>query len=78
MSNIHIHPLLQSALRGITPPPAATPPGEIVVDFIYPPIPLRQFDWCAYRADGDEHSPRGWGRTAEDAAADLLNAEDEQ
>ena len=72
MSNIHIHPLLQSALRGITPP------GEIVVDFVYPPIPLRQFDWCAYRADGDEHSPRGWGRTADEAAADLLNAEDEQ
>lgn len=39
----------------------------------YPPIPLRQFDWCATTDNYDgEGSPIGWGRTEEGAIEDLV------
>lgn len=45
---------------------------KIITTHVYPPIPIRRFDWCAY-FDGDEEAgPRGWGATAEEAEADLL------
>ncbi|CAB4187955.1 hypothetical protein UFOVP1169_33 [uncultured Caudovirales phage] len=51
--------------------------GKIITSFIYPPIPIRKFDWCAYR-DGTEESERyGYGVTEDDAIADLLMLEDE-
>src|SRR5882724_2581783 len=38
--------------------------------FVYPPIPIRNRDWCAYE-DGEEESRRyGWGRTEREAIAD--------
>jgi len=50
----------------------------IVTSFIDPPIPVRTHDWCAYR-DGDEEGCRyGWGRTKEEAVADLLRYEEER
>lgn len=50
---------------------------EIKTDFDYPPIPNRNFDWCAYFTDGDEYSYQGRGRTEKDAVTDLiLNTED--
>jgi len=42
---------------------------------IFPPIPIRDFDWCAYR--DPEVTPYGYGRTEEAAIADLLEQEDE-
>lgn len=48
---------------------------EVRTDFIYPPIPPRQFDWCAVddqRYDG-EGCPIGFGETEERAIADLLD-----
>ena len=49
---------------------------NIKTDFIYPPIPIRQFDYQAvdedtYDPDPEAHSPVGWGRTEADAIADL-------
>ncbi len=50
---------------------------QIITSLVYPPIPIRTFDWCAYRENGDERSPRGWGRTKDDAIADLLAIEED-
>ncbi len=48
----------------------------IVTRYWAKPIPLRQFDWEAWR-DGDEpndagHMPVGFGRTEEEAINDLV------
>lgn len=51
--------------------------GKLHTTFVYPPIPIRTMDWCAYR-DGTEETGRcGWGRTEDEAIADLLMLEDE-
>ena len=53
---------------------------KIITTHVYPPIPIRSMDWCAttddYDADCDQDgffstSPIGWGRTEEEAIADL-------
>ena|ERR1044071_2240824 len=41
----------------------------IHIEFVYPPIPIRQFDWAAYR-DPERHTGRG--ATQAEAIADLL------
>lgn len=47
----------------------------IITSFVYPPIPVRQFDWQAVR-DGYEEGDRvGYGPTEEDAIRDLLEQE---
>lgn len=48
--------------------------GKIVVYCDYPPIPIRQFDYCAILDDeqGEESQRQGHGETAEDALAALL------
>jgi hypothetical protein len=50
----------------------------IIVNGIWPPIPTHAFDYCAMY-DGDEpddagHMRAGYGKTAEDAIADLRNS----
>lgn len=54
---------------------------KINTEFVYPPIPIRNFDWCAtfddYDCDCDQdgyfsHDPVGYGRTKQDAIDDLL------
>lgn len=47
--------------------------SEIVTSHVYPPIPMRQFDWCAYR---DPEGKVGWGATKAEAVADLKEIED--
>jgi hypothetical protein len=53
----------------------------IRTDYVYPPIPIRQFDWSAVEDntyDG-EGSPQGTGATEEEAITDLLEQlEDEE
>jgi hypothetical protein len=48
----------------------------IEVHFIYPPIPLRQFDWCAYyegtEPDDDGNFAAGYGKTRKQAIDELL------
>lgn len=43
---------------------------KIITSHIFPPIPDRQFDWCAYY-DGHEEGDTGYGRTEADAITDL-------
>ncbi|WJI43732.1 hypothetical protein NL532_24300 [Mesorhizobium sp. C120A] len=46
----------------------------IVTSHIFPPIPIRDYDWCAYFDDvGADCSPHGWGRTEAEAKQDLLD-----
>lgn len=57
-------------MSAITRPP-------IVTSHIYPPIPLRQFDWCAYRDGTAEDGNYGYGATEAEAIAALLEWEEE-
>jgi len=52
----------------------ATGTGKrIVTEHLYPPIPVRTMDWCAF-FDGEEELGRyGYGRTEAEAVADLLD-----
>lgn len=47
---------------------------EIVTQHIYPPIPLRQFDWCATDREtyDGEGCPIGFGATEQEAIGDLI------
>lgn len=50
---------------------------KIRTEHVFPPIPLRQFDWVAYDDDtycgcGDCHCLRGNGATEQEAIADLM------
>lgn len=51
---------------------------DIRVHFVFPPIPDRSMDWCAtfdnYNDAPDSHHPIGYGRTPEDAVANLMEA----
>lgn len=49
------------------------PQPRIVTHHNPPPIPLRQFDWCAYIEGEEERGQCGYGRTEEDAVTDLIN-----
>lgn len=51
---------------------------KIVTTHVYPPIPMRSFDWCAFFEDeeGDEDGMRGWGKTQESAIANLMEQVD--
>jgi len=50
---------------------------KIITDFVYPPIPIRNFDWIAYRDGDDEEGPHGYGATEEAAIAELMEMLDE-
>jgi len=45
---------------------------KISLDYIFPPIPIRRFDWCAYLEDHQEGDPMGWGKTRYEAVIDLM------
>jgi hypothetical protein len=53
---------------------------KIVTEHVYPPIPVRDFDWRA--VDDDTYdgpgSPIGYGRTEAAAIADLLEQIEER
>jgi len=44
---------------------------DIKTDFVFPPIPVRDHDWCAYIDGQEEDGPYGWGRTEAEAIRDL-------
>jgi hypothetical protein len=50
---------------------------KIVTIHVYPPIPERSFDWCAFYEGNGEDGPRGWGGTEEEAIDDLKGLYDE-
>jgi len=44
----------------------------MITSFVYPPIPYRGMDWCAYLDDDVENASRyGWGRTEAEAILEL-------
>ena len=45
---------------------------RIVTTHVYPPIPVRVFDWCAHYEGEEEDGVYGWGRTEAEAVADLI------
>jgi hypothetical protein len=47
---------------------------KIKTEYVYPPIPLRTYDWCAYDDDTYDGagSTIGWGPTKDAAIDDLL------
>lgn len=45
---------------------------KIITEFVYPPIPIRTCDWCAYLDGYEPGNKIGWGTTEEEAKADLL------
>ena len=51
--------------------------SSIHTDCIYPPIPIRKYDWQATRGDYDEGDPIGHGETEKEAILDLLEQESE-
>lgn len=51
---------------------------KILTAHMFPPIPLRSMDWSAVTDEYDLGHPIGWGRTEQDAMADLLAQLEEQ
>lgn len=46
---------------------------KIVTEYNPPPIPVRDHDWSAIDWDTyDEGAPIGWGKTEQEAIADLM------
>lgn len=45
---------------------------RVVVNFVYPPIPLRGFDYCATFEGYEPGEPQGFGRTREEAIGQLI------
>jgi hypothetical protein len=45
----------------------------IVTSHIYPPIPIRDYDWCAYFDGEEETGNYGYGRTESEAKQNLLD-----
>lgn len=43
----------------------------IITQNVNPPIPLTSHDWCAYWEGTEESRQYGWGRTHDEAVADL-------
>lgn len=48
---------------------------KITTHFVYPPIPLRNFDWMACRGDYEPGCRVGYGDTEQAAINDLLDQE---
>ena len=48
-----------------------------VVVHVYPPIPDRRFDYQATWGEPEPGMPAGWGRTADEAIADLKELTDD-
>ena len=51
---------------------------KIVTIFLNPPIPVRDFDWCAYYDGEEENGNYGYGSTEAEAIEDLVNNYDDE
>lgn len=47
---------------------------RIITSHVYPPIPVRDFDWCAYLEGEEEEGRYGYGRTRELAVLDFIDS----
>jgi hypothetical protein len=73
---------LNRVASATTPRKAHTMPRHYIrnihLTFEQPPITMRQWDWRAYYDGDDERSSHhGWGRTPEEALADLRRLDQE-
>jgi len=52
---------------------------DIITVHCFPPIPVRDYDWCAYH-DGDEETAGryGWGKTEQEALDDMRRLDHER
>lgn len=50
---------------------------RIITEHVYPPIPIRDFDWCATFAGYEPGEPQGYGATMQAAIEDLMSKADE-
>lgn len=50
---------------------------KIITEHVYPPIPIREFDWAAYREGYEPGCLVGCGPTKEEAIEDLLQQEED-
>lgn len=50
----------------------------IKTSHVYPPIPVRAFDWCAWFDDTGEEGLTGNGTTEQEAIADLIERLEDQ
>lgn len=50
---------------------------KIITEFVYPPIPIRSFDWSAVFDGYEPDEPIGWGATEAEAIADLQSLVEE-
>ena len=48
---------------------------KIITSHEYPPIPIRDYDWAAYRDNYDEGDLIGYGKTEQEAIQDLISQE---
>lgn len=51
---------------------------KMVTHHIFPPIPVRAFDWCAYWDGEEETCHYGYGVTEAEAIADLQRLDQER
>ena len=49
---------------------------KIITSYECPPIPVRDYDWLAFRQDWDDGDLIGYGRTEQNAIDDLLEQEE--
>jgi hypothetical protein len=47
------------------------PKSPIRTTYVYPPIPIRQFDWCATDDNYEPGCPIGFGATEQEAIDNL-------
>jgi len=52
--------------------------NKIKTNHIYPPIPIRNYDWEAVREWYDEGDLIGYGKTEQEAINDLITQENEE
>lgn len=52
--------------------------SKIIVAHVWPPIPLRDYDYCAYHDGEEETGHYGYGPTREKALADLARLDQER
>lgn len=45
---------------------------KIVTSYVCPPIPVRQFDWCAHYDGEEDAGGYGYGATEAEAIADFI------
>lgn len=72
-------PRIRQSAAEQSPPDARPEPNaatqrtdpNIRVNFIFPPIPDRNFDWCATLDGYEPGDPMGFGKHASDAVDDL-------